>query len=141
MPAMSRRPRRPRRRMSLPKARGRRPAIRSPTSGWCPTCPRPKPPRPKTPRQGLRRVRMRQAAKVSTPLQARAARVVVAAFLLAGLLAAADWAGLLRGGNGDAQASPAAPLMLFTSLPIYWAEAPDIAASLGGQGEPHWARR
>lgn len=33
------------------------------------------------------------------------------------------------------------PLLLFTTLPIYWAEAPDIAATLKRNDEPHWARR
>jgi hypothetical protein len=32
-------------------------------------------------------------------------------------------------------------LMLFTSLPIYWAEAVDVAGMIGSQGPPHWARR
>jgi hypothetical protein len=55
------------------------------------------------------------------------------------VLAAATWFGL-RDGRGEARATASAPLMLFTSLPIYWSEAPDIAATLKGGGKPHWAR-
>ncbi|HUQ13723.1 MAG TPA: ABC transporter [Novosphingobium sp.] len=32
-------------------------------------------------------------------------------------------------------------MLLFTSLPIYWNEAPDVAAMLAPGGETHWARR
>ncbi|MDP3675834.1 MAG: ABC transporter [Novosphingobium sp.] len=66
---------------------------------------------------------------------------MAAAILLALLLAAGAWLGQRRGENGDARVAPRAPLLLFTSLPIYWSEAPDIAAQLKGGGEPHWARR
>lgn len=38
------------------------------------------------------------------------------------------------------EAEPAAPIGLFTTLPILWADSPDLAASLGSQTEPHWAR-
>lgn len=38
-------------------------------------------------------------------------------------------------------ATPAEPLPLFTSLPIYWGETPDIATALKGEEQPHWARR
>ena len=51
------------------------------------------------------------------------------------LLGAAAWSG--HGRKGETQAS----LLLFTSLPIYWAEAPDIATTLKGDVQPHWARR
>ena len=30
---------------------------------------------------------------------------------------------------------------MFTSLPIYWSEAPDIATMLNGEQDLHWARR
>ena len=36
---------------------------------------------------------------------------------------------------------PGAPLTLFTSLPIYWPEASDLASTLKGEEPPHWARR
>ena len=36
---------------------------------------------------------------------------------------------------------PGAPLTLFTSLPIYWPEASDLATTLKGEEPPHWARR
>ena len=32
------------------------------------------------------------------------------------------------------------PLGLFTTLPIYWSEAPDISAMLNSETSPHWAR-
>lgn len=35
----------------------------------------------------------------------------------------------------------AEPLLLFTSLPVYWPETPDLATALKGEQEPHWARR
>lgn len=34
-----------------------------------------------------------------------------------------------------------APIGLFTTLPILWSEAPDIAAQLNDPAPPHWARR
>ena len=43
----------------------------------------------------------------------------------------------MHGRKSEAQAS----LLLFTSLPIYWAEAPDIATALKRDEQPHWARR
>lgn len=36
--------------------------------------------------------------------------------------------------------APAGPIGLFTTLPILWADSPDLAASLNPEGEPHWAR-
>ena len=48
------------------------------------------------------------------------------------LIAGAAW-------HGKAQA-PGAPLALFTSLPVYWAEASDLATTLKGEQPPHWAR-
>ena len=41
---------------------------------------------------------------------------------------------------GCTKTPPRAPLGLFTSLPILWHEADDIAAQLSGPGKPHWAR-
>lgn len=35
---------------------------------------------------------------------------------------------------------PAGPVGLFTTLPILWADSPDLAASLNPRAEPHWAR-
>ena len=49
------------------------------------------------------------------------------------LIAGAAWYGKAR--------APTRPLLLFTSLPIYWPEAPDIATALKGEEQPHWARR
>ena len=48
---------------------------------------------------------------------------------------------LIAGGvwHGKAQA-PREPLPLFTSLPIYWPEASDLATTLKGEQPPHWAR-
>ncbi len=34
----------------------------------------------------------------------------------------------------------AEPLLLFTSLPVYWPEATDLATTLKGEQPPHWAR-
>lgn len=57
------------------------------------------------------------------------------------MLAAGAWFGLCRDEDSAARAAPTAPLRLFTSLPIYWSEAPDIATMLKEEPEPHWARR
>ena len=65
----------------------------------------------------------------------------MAALLILAVALVAGWAGLGRKGNGAARAASGEPLLLFTSLPIYWAEAPDLAATLDGTGPPHWARR
>ena len=54
------------------------------------------------------------------------------ALVAAVLIAGAAW-------HGKAQA-PGAPLALFTSLPVYWAEAADLATTLKGEQPPHWAR-
>lgn len=51
----------------------------------------------------------------------------------------AAWA-LVARGSDEAPAPSSAPLALFTSLPLYWAEAPDVAAMLQVEGEVHWAR-
>jgi len=60
-------------------------------------------------------------------------------------LSAAFAALLLAACNGvssDAVAPrPDAELGLFTTLPIYWGEAPDIAAMLDAEGKQHWARQ
>ena len=55
----------------------------------------------------------------------------VLALLIAGL---AVWAMQPR------STGPQAPIGLFTSLPILWNEAPDIAAQLNDTAPPHWAR-
>jgi hypothetical protein len=56
---------------------------------------------------------------------------VVAAIVVA-VVAGAAW--------NSADRPRGEPLLLFTSLPVYWPEAPDIAATLKS-GEQHWARR
>lgn len=50
------------------------------------------------------------------------------------VLAAALW--LARAGDRD----PGPPIGLFTTLPILWAEAPDIAAQMNDPAPPHWAQ-
>lgn len=49
-------------------------------------------------------------------------------------LGLALWAAQPRSGSAQA------PTGLFTSLPILWNEAPDIAAQLNDTAPPHWAR-
>ena len=65
----------------------------------------------------------------------------MAALLILALLLVAAWSAVYRKGDDAARAATAGPLLLFTSLPIYWAEAPDLAATLNDTGETHWARR
>lgn len=67
-------------------------------------------------------------------LRARPRRSWIAAGLVLVALAAAA---LLARGKEPA---PGAPIGLFTTLPILWADGPDLAASLKPEGEPHWAR-
>ena len=67
--------------------------------------------------------------------------MVAVVIVLAVALAAGAWFGLCRDEDSAARAAPTAPLRLFTSLPIYWSEAPDIATMLKEEPEPHWARR
>lgn len=55
-----------------------------------------------------------------------------AALVALALIAGAVWY--------DRDEVPAEPLPLFTSLPIFWPEAPDIATTLKGEEQPHWAR-
>ena len=55
-------------------------------------------------------------------------------------LAAGAWLGQHRDETDVVRVEPAAPLMLFTSLPIYWSEAPDIATMLNDEQTSHWAR-
>ena len=43
-------------------------------------------------------------------------------------------------GDGVVAAGPEAQLGLFTTLPVFWNETPDVAALLDAQGEQHWAR-
>jgi len=63
----------------------------------------------------------------------------------AGLLACALVAGAAVAwtshGSGAVSAQKRPRLMLFTSLPIMWHEAPDLAAMLRTDAPPHWARR
>lgn len=58
---------------------------------------------------------------------------ILVALVVSAVLGAA-W--LARGKGSE----PAAPVGLFTTLPILWADSPDLAASLNPQAEPHWAR-
>jgi hypothetical protein len=68
--------------------------------------------------------------------------VTIAAVLVAGLAACSqaeerrDQLGEQSGGKLSVQP----PLALFTTLPIYWSEAADVADLLSSQGPPHWAR-
>jgi hypothetical protein len=67
----------------------------------------------------------------------------VLAVAVAAAMAGAAW---LANGDGAARApsdvavARARPLALFTSMPIYWGEARDFQAVLGGNAAPHWAR-
>ena len=54
------------------------------------------------------------------------------------IIGAGGWA--LLGGSRTAAPAQRQPLGLFTSLPILWAEAPDIAGMLAADAPPHWAR-
>lgn len=69
--------------------------------------------------------------------------LAVVALALAATLAVAAWLALGREG-ASTRLQPAAtsdtPLLLFTSLPIYWSEASDIGAMLSDKAAPHWAR-
>ena len=58
--------------------------------------------------------------------------MVTAALVALAVVAGAAWYGKAR--------APGAPLPLFTSLPIYWGEAADLATTLKGEEPPHWAR-
>ncbi|MFP5396572.1 MAG: ABC transporter [Alphaproteobacteria bacterium] len=40
----------------------------------------------------------------------------------------------------DRRVQPAGPVALFTTLPILWADSPDLAASLSPRAQSHWAR-
>ena len=68
--------------------------------------------------------------------------LAIVALALAAMLAVAAWLALGRDGVST-RLQPAvandAPLLLFTSLPIYWGEAPDLASMLTSKGK-HWAR-
>lgn len=74
----------------------------------------------------------RAALSPAAGARLRKAWLLVALALLAALAAA--W---LTRGKGS---TPPAPVGLFTTLPILWADSPDLAASLGPRSEPHWAR-
>lgn len=52
------------------------------------------------------------------------------------LIAAVAIALLARG----KEPASAGPVGLFTTLPILWADSPDLAASLNAEGDRHWAR-
>lgn len=59
------------------------------------------------------------------------AAAIAAVLLVAGAIAAWAW-------SREPAAKP--PLGLYTSLPIYWAEAGSVSEALDGGGEPHWVR-
>lgn len=61
-------------------------------------------------------------------------RLILALAVVVALLGAAAWWQRSRA------APPSAPLGLFTSLPILWSEAGDVAGMLAAQDAPHWAR-
>ncbi|QGN55564.1 DUF4350 domain-containing protein [Novosphingobium sp. Gsoil 351] len=60
-------------------------------------------------------------------------RLAIGALAVLALAVGAAWYGKDR--------TPGEPLPLFTSLPIYWSETPDIATALGREEPPHWARQ
>jgi hypothetical protein len=68
--------------------------------------------------------------------------LAIVALALAAMLAVAGWLALGRE-SAATRLQPAAasdaPLLLFTSLPIYWGEAPDLTSMLASKGK-HWAR-
>lgn len=67
----------------------------------------------------------------------RARRGWALAAVVLGIALVALWAVMARGRDEH----PTRPdLALFTSLPLFWAEAPDIAGMLKAEGEVHWAR-
>ena len=69
---------------------------------------------------------------------------VVMAAVVATALAIIVW--LATGRDADVRRPNASgnadrPIALFTSLPIYWGEAHDLGAMIGGKAAPHWARQ
>lgn len=82
---------------------------------------------------------MVRAGKGTAAVNARAKTLALAALLIVALVVA-GWIGLGRKTADAAQAASADPLLLFTSLPIYWAEAPDLTTTLNDTNQPHWAR-
>lgn len=78
---------------------------------------------------------LKRPRAVRHPLaSARLRKAWLIGFLALAAVLAAAW--LARG----KEAEPAGPVGLFTTLPILWADSPDLAASLKPQSEPHWAR-
>ena len=68
--------------------------------------------------------------------------LAIAVLALAAMLAVAAWLAFGRQGAAtrlQPAAASDAPLLLFTSLPIYWGEAPDLASMLASK-KKHWAR-
>lgn len=74
-----------------------------------------------------------RCSRQAPTLIARRWTIWVLAALLAGA-GALGWALVKR------QPAAGEPIGLFTSLPILWGEAPDIATELSGTSVPHWAR-
>ena len=63
--------------------------------------------------------------------------------MLVAAIVLAAWSRLARSGEAAALVSGAnkgRDFLLFTSLPIYWSEAPDLATTLHANSPPHWAR-
>lgn len=60
-------------------------------------------------------------------------------WIAAALIAAAVLAGLIWW-TAPRAARPGAPIGLFTTLPILWAESPDLSNALSPDAEQHWAR-
>ncbi len=69
-------------------------------------------------------------------------RLLLAVLGGACVLALLIWIGVTGSASGTKHEKPQAaqPLALFTSLPIYWPEAPDPAALLEGSATKHWTR-
>lgn len=61
------------------------------------------------------------------------------AVLVAAALVLFAWKGPSQVG-ADRKPPNSAPLLLFTSLPLYWGEAADVGAMLGKNVRRHWAR-
>lgn len=58
----------------------------------------------------------------------------------AGVIALALLVVVLSWHSGPETPAQRPPLGLFTSLPIWWSEAPNIAAQIAAPEKPHWAR-
>lgn len=86
-------------------------------------------------------MRVPPADRPAALVRPRFKALAMAALVILVVVLGVAWAGIVRKDEGAARAVSADPLLLFTSLPIYWAEAPDLAATLNDTAQPHWARR